>query len=352
MWRGIVGAVAVVALAGALLAQQQGDPPARDAAGNSNNNAQFDKEIHQALSKLDRRDVAARVNLARLAIQHQAWDTAREVLDQAQAIEPNNPEVLDLVAQVNQHAPPPNPNPPPQPEHQPATKPAVEHGLPKRQVTNDEINHIRQLEWQPGQPVRVQVDADARRKFLAKSDMKPQEFNRLPLDRQAAMILHDGGPDARAGVRILTDPPTVGEFHNTVQKVILSGCAAANCHGAKAAGNFMLFSPANNANATYSNFLLVQQYSKTIGKTPRLLVDRQYPEQSLLLQYMLPPTPNDPAEPGHPPVVGYKGLVPTKSQVRYEQVLKWLKALDPRQPDYGIDLTKDAPKKEGVVHAP
>jgi len=72
-------------------------------------------------------------------------------------------------------------------------------------------------------------------------------------------------------------------------------------------------------------------------------VDRQNPDASLLLEYMLPP---DVAKIPHPPTVPpYKGAVKTKSEVRFARVSQWIHDFTGIQPTYGIDLTTEAPKK-------
>jgi hypothetical protein len=320
-------------------------------------------EVKTGLAKLDKRDVKSRIALAKVAVEGKAYDAARAVLLDAQAIEPANREVADMLVQVNRHLAPasqPSPGPAPavpdpNPAPAPATRPGTEPYVAKREVTPEEINRIRQLEWRKDEPlpIKVRIDGDTKRKYIASDpSITAAEFAKLPPDQQGAMILLNGKPDLYPGVHVESDPVTVLEFRKNVQRVIVQGCATAGCHTAGKAGSFSLVA-ANNDAAIYTNFLVLQKYSKTIPPkagdpatakgTQRMVVDRAYPDQSLLLQYMLP---SDLADTPHPAAPGYKGAVKTKSAPGYAQLAHWIGELNPIAPDYSIDLSKDPPKKE------
>lgn len=303
-------------------------------------------QVHAALGQLDQKDVQTRVKMAREAMDDHAYDAAREALGQALAIDPQNKSAKDLLAEVNRRSPPAT-----QATTHPATAPttrstndmaqAPHKFIVKREVTAAEVNRIRQIEWRKDDPgtIAVRVDQDVRRKFLVDHpDMRPAEFAQLSPQEQAAEILSKGKPELWEGVHIRTDPPVVMQFKKpTVQHAILIGCAAASCHGGAKSGDFRLYSPPTNDLATYTNFLTLQKYKMTINGTERYLVDRQFPDQSLLLQFMLP---LDVAETPHPKVRGFKGMSRTKSDAKYQDVLAWIQNLNPVAPQYGIDLSK------------
>jgi hypothetical protein len=311
------------------------------------------------LAKLDKRDVKARIALAHQAFDGRAYEVARQALSEAQAIEPNNREAADLLAQVNRHlapasqptAPEPAAGGPPAPG--PATKPALDVFIAKREVTPEEINRIRQVEWRKDEPlpIKVRIDRDVVTKFLTTyTELTRQEFAKLPADQQGSLILTKGRPDLRTGVHVESDPVSILEYRKNVHHVVVQGCAVAGCHSANKAGTFNLVS-GNNDVAVYTDYLILQKYSKSIppkagesGKpVQRSVVDREYPDQSLLLQYMLPPSA---ADIPHPAVPNYKGAVKTASAAGYTQTAHWISQLNPIAPDYDIDLSKDPPKKE------
>ena len=298
--------------------------------------------------KLAPDDVNGRVDLAKWAIQNRAYEAARDVLEEAKKIDPNNKDVNSLLTTVyaQLHIKPGTPaTVPAAADGAPAATQPTSSAAPKRMVTTDEINRIRQLEWNQKDPIRIRIDADARQKFLAGSGMSPAEFQRLPPEQQAIQILNNGKKDLAAGVHILSDPPSVSDFHKLQRAFFLPGCAAGNCHSGTSSkgGNFYLYN-ADTPAAIYTNFLTMQTFAKKID-VQRYLIDRQHPDGSLLLQYMLPP---DVAETPHPPAGNYKGAVKIKNDPKFQQANNWVQSLNPVLPNYDIDLTTDAPKKEGA----
>ncbi|HZL38516.1 MAG TPA: tetratricopeptide repeat protein [Tepidisphaeraceae bacterium] len=388
MLRRLVGGLAVVALASSLLFARQGTVTTKDghsyqgditekgemveiakvagAPGPIDINRanvkaiaypdEIAKEVHAALARLDRNDVDTRMKLAQSAMDNHAYDAAREALDQALALQPANAQVKDMLAQLNALSPPAT---------GPATRPATTRpttsatgdatGAPekfavKREVTAAEVNRIRQIEWRKDDPtpVIVQIEPATRKKFLAEHpEITPAEFFRLSASEQAAEILSEGKPELRDGVHIRTEPPDILEFKKPlIENALLIGCAAASCHVGPKAGNFRLYAPASNDLATYTNFLMLQKYTMNVNKTQRFMVDRQFPDQSLLLQFMLP---LDVAETPHPKVKGFKAMSKLKTDVKYEAVLGWIQNLNPVSPEYGIDLSKPPPAKAAPV---
>lgn len=306
-------------------------------------------QVRDALKQLGPTDVRSRVLAAREAINAHAYDAAREALNQAAAIDPKNREVRDLLDQVARLAPAPEaPAPASQPTTAPASpatppKPSVQSFTYKRQVTPAEINRIRQLEWRADQQeaVRVQIEPEARRKFLAGYvDISPPDFNALSPQSQAALILDKGRPEVKTGVLITSDPATMVEFKKSVNRVILQSCASVACHGSAKTGPFVLVNPAANNAAVYTNFLILQDSWQEVKGAKRPLIDRNYPETSLLVQYLLPA---DLADTPHPEVPNYRGAVRTKNDPRYTAILNWIQSLNPVAPPYNIDLAQEGP---------
>jgi len=130
-----------------------------------------------------------------------------------------------------------------------------------------------------------------------------------------------------------------------VQKIVTSGCAANGCHGGPTAkgGSFYLFTTGDPVKTTYTNFLTLQTFHQNVDKIQQPLVNREFPEKSLLLQYMLP---RNVAETPHPDVQNFKPVVKTKNDVRFQTTVEWIRMLSSVVPDYGIDLTKEPEKKQ------
>lgn len=388
MRRRLVGIFAVVALAGTLLFARQGIVVTKDGTryeGDVNERGETvevsgvpgtpgpvginranvasityaDKvadDVRAALGKLDRNDLKSRIELAKVAISANAFEAARDVLKDAARIDPNNPEVTQLMSQVTAHLPPPTPATAPStqpavattapattPATAPTTEPAVGTQAPKRMVSREEINQIRQIEWRPDvESLPVAIRPDAKRKFLAANpDITPADFNAMTSEQQAALMLQKGTAEVKRGITITRDPASVVNFKKSVIRVIIQGCASNACHGSTKAGSFQLFLPATNETVVYTDFLILQEYTTHKGK---FLIDRVNPENSLLLQYMLPSaltkTP-------HPAVQGFRPPVRTVDAPAYQQVLQWINGMPSAPAHYDIDLSRDPRKLEG-----
>jgi hypothetical protein len=302
-------------------------------------------DVNTRLAALDPQDVTGRLALAQYALDHHATAAARDVLLSAQKIAPDNPEVRAKLEGVNTQLRAEAPAAPAaqsatEPvlvEPAPATAPAAS-SLPQRTVDLDEINFIRESELQDNDTVRVRIDGDLRRRFTDYINMPLGDFTALSPIQQAFMILDKGKPQMRKEVKILSDPAAIARFRRDVQHVLVIGCATSKCHGGTAGGQFRLF-PQDTVAAGYSNFLILQQYSAQLQGRRVPLIDRQQPEQSLLLSYMLPPGISDMP---HPDAKGYHGAVRNRTDVRYTTTLAWIRdGLKPVAPDYsGIDLSQ------------
>jgi hypothetical protein len=305
-------------------------------------------DVRGKLSQLPPNDVKGRLALAQYAVSNHAPAAAQDVLLSAQRIEPDNREVLDLLEHVKAQLRAENPvRPPAAPvavTSQPATQPvsgSVFGGSPSaspsvagqvtREVTPEEINYIRQSELRDGDTVRVRIEPEVRKHFCDYINMAPSDFNKLPAMEQAFMILDKGKPEMRRQVKILSDPPAITAYRKTVNRTVTAGCATSKCHTGTKPAAFRLYGGDNEA-AAYTNFLVLQQYSTHLQGRQILMIDRQSPDQSLLLSYMLPPAITDLP---HPEAKGYHGAVRNRADQRFTQALEWIRDdLKPLAPDY------------------
>jgi len=78
--------------------------------------------------------------------------------------------------------------------------------------------------------------------------------------------------------------------------------------------------------AAYTNFYLLQRYRKSpaAGEPVRLLIDRTYPELSLLVQYGLPMPL---AAPPHPKAPGFHASFPNRDDPRCAEMIRWISVL-------------------------
>ena len=324
----------------------------------------IEQECRRRLALLSPADVNGRIQLAQWLFESKAYGLAITVLNDARQIQPHNPDVFALMRTVDQqvalqerearkHGPVQLASADRTAAAIPAaadTK-ATAAGGP-RLLTPEEMNQVRQAEWQEGQPVRVRFADDVRRKYIQYKQLsQPEiaEFNRRTPPQQAWGILNYGTEDMKKDV-ILSDPPAITQY-KLVQRAIITGCA--NCHSQdKPAGNFALRTPVEPEADSYTNFLILQKYTqKSGGKTYRM-IDRDHPEESLLIRYALPPTDTAPS---HPKSANYRGVVHMANDSRLQKTQAWISSLKIPAPDYSsidIGVESGAPAGETQKQQP
>ena len=326
-----------------------------------------DEQFNQRIARLDAKDANGRVTVARWAFDLGRYDLARQALESALTLEPNNRDASAMMDSVRlqirlerskqgaatrlaQPATGSTTGPAGASAEPPAASGQID---PRVLLSADDINAIRQFELKPSDThVRINFSRDVRKRYAAAQNMRLQDFNALPQFDQLRRIMETGTPDMKRDVRILSDPSSILEYRRSVQQLILGSCATSGCHGAAGAGGLMLFSPADNEAVTYTNFYILQNWSRPVGQQQgpfgageRRLIDRIEPGQSLLLQYGLPPNL---AEQDHPQVNGYRAVFRNRDDNGYRRVESWIgESLLAIKADYGINYTP--PQRAGAT---
>jgi tetratricopeptide (TPR) repeat protein len=313
-----------------------------------------DPQFQQRLDKLDKNDVNGRVKLAREAFDAGEYIFARDALEQALTIDPNNAEADRLrqtvLAQIRlQHAKERASAAPATQERAPVPRTAVAATTPaeqdKRFLKPADINTIRQAELREDETnVPIRFDRDVNRRYAKQlANRPPEEFLSLSQIQQAVEILKDGPPEMRQDVKIMRDPATLLEYRRTVQPYVLQNCATSQCHGGTNGGSLILFNPADSDQATYTNFYILQSYAKkgatsggpfSSGKL--MLIDRTQPIKSLLLQYSVPQQISDY---DHPQVTGYRPPLRSLTDPRFVPLFNWIHDSLASVANYGINYT-------------
>jgi hypothetical protein len=306
------------------------------------------------VSKLPKKPSAAdHLALARWLFDVKKYDLALAEIDAAKKVDPNSADAATLEATVmsqrrieaNRAAAgtatttPPGTRPPAAPGTGATTLP------PQADKSNylkpEDINVIRQMEWRDVDQVqpRVVVPPDLRRRYVDLKALKPGEFAALPMADQAFAILRDGPPEMRKDIKVTTDPRALAEYKRQVQPLVLNYCATAGCHGGHAAGRFYLYTAnSDRDDVAYTNFYILQHYKQTFGDREYSMIDRTYPDRSILAQFALNP---DAAELDHPELKGqtYKGLAANRQSPQFKAIIGWMKDLQAGEPSYGIIYT-------------
>jgi hypothetical protein len=328
--------------------------------------ASLDDQFNQRKAQLAATDVKGRIELANWASQNQRPDLAVTALEEARKIDPTNRDAALLLdtaqrqVELDQaHKPPAagggaathaaagGPSAP-----APASQPAPVGGgaagvsgrvaaAEHRQLNADEINIIRQKEMQLHDPrVQVRFQNEVVKKFLSTGDRDADAFRKLSTVDQATEILDHGDPALAPDVRLTTDPTPIAEFRTRIYPLVANSCGSIACHGGNKGGDFGLF-PGESPATVYTNFYILQTYTKTINGVQYTMMDRTRPEQSLVLQYALP---SNIAEVVHPQAAGYRPRFRSRSEPGYTQISDWLgQTLNPIAPAYGIKVSPKLP---------
>ncbi len=131
-------------------------------------------------------------------------------------------------------------------------------------------------------------------------------------------------------ISVTNDPPNMNAFNTMVHPYVLQNCATAECHGGDKGGNFKLVTTTQlpTPEIKYTNFFLMCNYN---GPNGAHMIDRDEPDNSLLLQYSLPyKTSKSP----HPKMD--IGKIGTSGDARYRQISDWIRNLASPMPNYNI----------------
>jgi hypothetical protein len=324
----------------------------------------IDEEIETRRAKLAPEDLKGRLELARLALDHQMFDKALELALEAVQIDPKDEEAIAVRQTIRMQkqqyqakqragavastsdkpvvartttAPAPNPT----------TTSAPTTNGERKFLTPDDIQQIRRKELKPGDNARVQITQDVKRSFAARMGIPFNQFNARPAIDQALAIMKDGDDQMISQIKVTSDPESIVEFKR-LQPMVLTGCATSNCHGSISnIGGFMLH-VAENDPATYTNFYILTQYSKNVadggdqgvfsGVSERRLVERAHGERSLLAQYGLAPNK---ATLKHPKIIkgnAFNGIFRDQEDQRYRRLVDWMNnSLSTIAPTYNIN---------------
>jgi hypothetical protein len=327
----------------------------------------IDEQYQQRMAKLTEKDVNGRLDVARWAFDEGRYDLARDAVESALTIDPNSREANTLLesirvqirlergkkggagtAEARRMTTTPS-------DVTPTTAPATTVVDPRNLLTADDINTIRQFELKSNDThVRINFARDVKKRFAAEQNMRVQDLNALPQFEQLQEILEKGTADMRRDVRIVSDPSSILDYRRSVQPLMLQSCATSNCHGAAGAGGLMFFSPADNESVSYTNFFILQTYSRRVAEQPgpfgpgdQRLIDRVAPARSLLLQYGLPASI---ADWDHPKVNGYRAVFRNRDDNAYGRLFDWIRD-GLKHPlgteDYGINYTPPTGRSGG-----
>ncbi len=253
------------------------------------------------------------------------------------------------------------------PERGAATEPAAEPHAPRPPepplVSQRDIQLLRFQELRrdgPAESVRVQfAGGRERREFFRevlqelaqRPDYKPQWEDILlrgSAEEKLQLIVATTGTRYVDQIAILNDPDVFATFRSRVLPLVVSGCARSGCHGGDDAEVFRLSSRARSDEAAaYTAFVVLNALMTARGP----LIDRDDPQNSALVSYMLP-TKENPRP--HPPVSGKRRLsaaIRSRELPAYDMLVDWIDSLRTPFEGYGLEYSFD-PNQPADADAP
>lgn len=246
-------------------------------------------------------------------------------------------------------------NPATQPATRPATRPAKDPGLetPPKLSARD-INRLKLHELPlDGDPEKVNVELrkkkgeeaieDAVRKMIEDGADADPEWRRI-LERgrpyeKLQLIRKVSKMQFADRMVIRGDTEKFQTFRRRVMPLLMRGCARSGCHGGT--GSTAYFRLPTGAQSTdefvYSSFYILDRIHTAVGP----MFNRDLPEESALLKYMLPSKagPDGRATPLHPPVrsQAINPVIERADSRQYKEVLEWISSLRVPHPEYDVE---------------
>ena len=235
---------------------------------------------------------------------------------------------------------------------------------PAPPISKDDIQRLRIRELileGAAENVRVQFEKPARARDLplevldelkGRADFDPLWEETLlrgkPQDK-LQLILRETGLKYADRIKIMSDPEVFQTFRRRVLPMVNNGCARAGCHWGSESHVFR-FPVGSKTGDTYAYtvFALLDGMRTPGGE----LINRDYPEDSLLLTYMLPQEENERAHPAVGKGPSFKAVVRGTDDPQYAVIADWINFLVRPHPDYGLEYENPYARPRGEAFEP
>jgi len=231
------------------------------------------------------------------------------------------------------------------------TAPTVRDG---QMLNEEQINLIKvyEIDLEQRPPVVIPretldafLQAYSDREGMPRGQAQQAAFRGLPGWQQLELMFQHRARQFYPAVRVRTDPPALAAFRREIHThYVVNYCATSGCHGGPDAGSFVLLREGRRGDEQiYTNFFILSQYESPAG----LMINRQDPARSLLLQYGLEPRS---ARSPHPKAANWRPQFPNEEAARFQAMVVWINTLYPNPPsNYDINYT---PPGAGRAAAP
>lgn len=227
-------------------------------------------------------------------------------------------------------------------------------------LTEEQIYRVRLSVYRPGEDVGVRFKNNVLDRFCEAVagtryyDYRGwrDDFRALDKRDQLAEIVDVTGMYFADGIEIRSDPAGIRVFRREILPMVRQHCASLKCHGGAGESKFQLYTQRTTA-AEVTNFLVLDKYEKDVlGRGRIRMLDRAYPEEGFLPNYLLPRALSDPAL-EHP--IEIEPAVRDRYENRYLILLAWLKEILPSprvEPRVKLPTNRQAGDREKLIVKP
>ena len=302
--------------------------------------ATVDADYMRRFWQLPPDDVTKHFDLAAWLHQRRFFEPARRQCEYVLELNPKHEAATALLSKIRQQTNSPETQPATQPARSLLSTPALLDPLDITKIKLSEIELDEQPERLNVRYLRKRGERDLL--DLVKEEMR-QAYDYDPEwdEVLAAGKLHDKLPIVvkatglkyASRIDLRGHPEVFVTYRRRVLPMIIKGCGRVGCHGGDTAHVFRF--PAGSQTSdefVYTSFALLDRIRTEAGP----LLDRELPEESLLIKYMLPAFEE---ATGHPPVPEgrRKPVLRDTTEPRYQLVVDWITSLRYPHPDYRLD---------------
>lgn len=219
--------------------------------------------------------------------------------------------------------------------------------LREQQLTDEQINLIRLWELPvdleelqpriviPRQTIDKLLDEYADRDGIPRGRSAQNEFRRGQGWQQLPFFFDVRARELYPQIRVVEDPPAMRTFRTTIYPLYVRGYFSRTFGEGDIEGLRLFGGRGDQLRVAYTDFYILHSYREGHA----YMIDRDKPEESLLLQWGLP---RDQARYKAPDVPGWRPFFTGEDDPQFIQIRDWIDSLY-KSVDYGIDYTPPAP---------
>ncbi len=218
--------------------------------------------------------------------------------------------------------------------------------LRDQQLTDEQISLIRLWELPadlselkpriiiPRETIETLFDEYADRDEIPKGRRGQNELRRAQGWEQLPFLFAVRARELYPTVRVIEDPPVMKTFRSQIAPLYINGYFANNFGSGNVDGLMLFGGKGDPVRAAYTDFYILHNFR--LGNA--YMIDRDKPDESLLVQWGLP---RDQASYKAPDVPGWRPFFTGKDDPKFTTIVEWIGSLY-KAVDYGISYTPPA----------